>query len=140
MVSSDLETLNDYLNGEVEKYKEQVEEKNKIIAEMKDAMKTFFGRFVKLDMPFGQPGDTKLIEVIVLKDTFEKEILKYNIVHQALLKAKETIKPIGEAPEDIQRQMQMQRCKTTNDNPHGINNGSDSDTDSDPHSIHNGKE
>ena len=124
----ELETLNEHLNNELEKLKEQLEERDSQILKMRQAVDEYFDKFVQLNMPFGQKGDTKIIEIIVLKDTYEKEILPYNRMQQIMLEAEKNAKPIEKAPKEIQ-EIHQEKIQNIEKNKNKKNNDDDDDND-----------
>lgn len=94
----ELKLMNDSLIKEVDDLKKLVEIQENEIKKMRDAITEHINNFVILNMPFGQKGDTKIIQVMVLKETYENEIVPYNKMYEALKEAEKNIKPISEMP------------------------------------------
>ncbi len=99
----DLEVLNDHLNEQVEKLKEEIQEKDKQIEKMNEGLQKYFSQFVHCTLPFGMPNDSKNIEVLMTKQQYEKEIVPYNKLYNAFQKAER--KSIDEAPEDLKNKV-----------------------------------
>lgn len=97
----ELELLNDNLVKEVEELKKSVEERNEEIKKMREVITEHFNNFVILNMPFGQKGDVKIIQIMVLRETYENEIIPYNKMYDALKEAEKNMKPISEMPTEL---------------------------------------
>lgn len=84
----ELELLNENLIKERDELKETITKLENQIKELSLSVRDYFSKFCIVKIPFGLPNDTKNIEVMMTKTLYEKEIIPYNQVLQALINAK----------------------------------------------------
>lgn len=86
-MTADIEYLNEVLIKERDELKEELAKKQNQLDKMVEQLKEFSKTYLKWQVPFGRPGDSKMIEVLIHKNVYEEEILAYNMLYDKVSKA-----------------------------------------------------
>lgn len=98
----EIEILNNHLIQQRDELKDEIKELKLNIEKKNQSIMEYFDKLCIIKMPFGLPNDTKLIEVLVTKEAYQKEILPYNKMLNALHEAKEIQPPTETKKEEVE--------------------------------------